>query len=95
MLSMLIVLKGMLEFIGYMLIGQFVVYVMSFGRHEQNPIYRAMRFLTSPIVRLVRYITPKAVIDKHVPVVSFFLTFWAWAVLAYFKHELTQGGSGA
>lgn len=76
-----------------MLLGQFVVYAMSFGRHEQNPVYRAMRFLTSPIVKPVRRITPAAVIDKHVPVVSFLLVFWAWALTAYFKYELTKGGA--
>jgi hypothetical protein len=91
MLSALIIFKGMLEFVGYLLLGQFVVYVLSFGRHEQNSVYRGMRFLTSPVVKLVRYVTPRSVIDKHVPVVTFFLAFWAWAFLAFYKIELTRG----
>jgi hypothetical protein len=95
MLSALIVTKGMLEFVGYLLVGQFVVYVLSFGRHEQNSVYRGMRFLSSPVVNLVRHITPKTVIDKHVPVVTFFLAFWAWVFVAFFKHELILGGGGA
>ncbi|MFZ4760310.1 MAG: hypothetical protein ACOYLX_19265 [Burkholderiaceae bacterium] len=64
-----------------LLVGQFLVRVMSFGRHEHNPVYRLFRFLTSPVVRLTRVITPARVIDAHVPVVAFLLLFWLCVLL--------------
>ena len=39
--------------------------------------------ITNPVVKAVRFITPKQVVDKHVPVVAFFLLFWLWIALAY------------
>lgn len=83
----------LVKFIGLLLIGQGLVYAMSFGRHENNPIYRMFRFLTSPVVRGVRLITPAKVADRHVPVVSFFLAFWTWVLLIAVRHELLQGGA--
>jgi len=44
--------------------------------------YRFFRFLTSPVTRVVRRITPARVADRHVPVVAFFLLFWIYFALA-------------
>lgn len=82
----------LVKFIGLLLIGQGLVYAMSFGRHDRNPIYRTFRFLTSPVVWGVRRITPAKVADRHVPVVSFFLMFWVWVALIFIRHSLMQGG---
>lgn len=81
----------LIKFAGLLLVGQFLVYVMSFGRHETNPVYKAMRFLTSPVVRAVRLITPAKVADRHVPVVSFLLLFWAWVLLIVVRLDMMQG----
>jgi len=89
----LAVLHEVVKFIGLLFIGQGLVFAMSFGRHERNPIYKTFRFLTSPVVRLVRLITPAKVADRHVPVVSFFLVFWAWVFLIMVRHELMQGSA--
>lgn len=83
----------LVKFAGLLLIGQGLVYVMSFGRHDRNPVYRMFRFLTSPVVWGVRRITPAKVADRHVPVVSFFLVFWAWAGLIFIRHSLMQGAA--
>lgn len=78
------------KFIGLLLIGQLLVYLFSFGRHDSNPVYRLFRFLTSPVVAAVRWITPAKVADRHVPVVSFLLLFWVWALLIYVRLDLMQ-----
>lgn len=83
----------LVKFIGLLLIGQFLVYSLSFGRHERNPVYQFFRFLSSPVVRIVRRITPAKVADRHVPVVAFLFAFWAWVILIYVRHELTQGAA--
>jgi hypothetical protein len=87
-LNVVIVLKGLVEFAGLMLLGQGIVFVLSFGRHETNPIYRAMRFLTSPVTRFVRWATPAFVVDRHVPALAFVLLFWIWVALLVAKLRL-------
>jgi len=36
-----------------------------------------------PVVRAVRFITPRLVLDAHIPVLTFFLLFWLWIMLAF------------
>jgi len=87
-------LKGLVEFAGLLLFAQGAIFVLSFGRHETNPIYQLVRFLTSPIVKVVRRVTPSAIVDKHVPVVAFLLLFWIWVVLIFVRRGLlAQGGA--
>ncbi len=71
-----------------LLTGQFLVRVLSFGRHEENAVYRLFRFLTSPVVRVTRAITPARVADVHVPVVAFLLLFWICVALAWWLPRL-------
>jgi hypothetical protein len=39
-------------------------------------------------VRAVRFATPRFILDAHVPVLTFFLLFWLWIVLALVKRHL-------
>ena len=87
-LSAVVVLKGLAEFVGLLLIGQGLVYALSFGRHETNGVYRLFRLMTSPVVKVARVITPQKVADKHVPFVALMLIFWVWLFLSYTKFSI-------
>ena len=90
----LALIHELVKFAGLLLLGQGLVFALSFGRHEQNPIYRGFRFVTGPVVRAVRRITPAAVLDRHVPVVAFLLLFWAWVALIFVRRALILQGAG-
>ena len=81
MLALLTVAKGLVEFAALLLLAQGIVYVISFGRHEVNPIYQLMRFLTRPVVFVARVLAPRFVVDQHVPALAFILLFWTWVGL--------------
>jgi hypothetical protein len=92
------IIHELVKIVGLLLIAQLLVYVLSFGRHETNSVYKGLRFLTSPVTKLTRLITPRMIADRHVPFVSFFIAFWAWAALLYIRIELkvealSAGGS--
>ncbi len=93
MLFALALVHELVKFVGLLLLGRFLVYTMSFGRHERNPVYQFFRFITSPVVWMVRRITPARVADQHVPLVAFLLAFWVWLALIYVRLELLQGGT--
>lgn len=88
MLGFVVVLKGLAEFAGLLLIGRGLVFVLSFGKHEANAIYRFFRFITSPITWVVRKITPSQVADRHVGFVAFILIFWIWLFSSYIKFSI-------
>lgn len=92
--DLVVIAKGLVEFAALILIGQGLVYFLSFGRHETNAVYRFFRLLSSPVVRSVRVITPKQVADRHLPLVGLFLLFWLWFGLLLAKAAIFIPSSG-
>lgn len=88
LIGLVSLLKGMTEFIGLLLMGQGLVYLLSFGRHDTNAVYLMFRFLSRPVIITVRAITPRQVADRHLPFVGFFLLFWLWFGLVIVKASL-------
>jgi hypothetical protein len=82
------VLRALVEVAGYFLLAQGLLYVLTGSRRERNPIYRLFKLLTGPVIRITRAITPKVVLDRHLPFVAFFLLFWIWIAMAIVKLRL-------
>ncbi len=61
-----------------LLFGQGLIALFSGNRRQENPIYRMFVFLTKPITVAVRWLTPKFVVDQHIPLVAFLLLGWVW-----------------
>jgi hypothetical protein len=70
------------------LLGQGALAALAGKYREQNIFYRILRIVASPAVRAVRFITPRFILDAHVPALTFFLLFWLWIVLALVKRHL-------
>jgi hypothetical protein len=82
------VLRTLVEVAGFALLGQGALAVLAGKYREQNLFYRLLRIVTNPVVRAVRFITPRLVIDAHIPMLTFFLLFWLWIVLAFVRRHL-------
>lgn len=82
---LLSILRVLVEVAGYSLIGQGVLAVLAGAGREQNIFYRVLKTITKPVIRATRAITPRFVIDAHIPFLAFFLLFWIWILLALVK----------
>jgi hypothetical protein len=83
MAFVLVVVKALIEIAGLALLGQFVVGVFAWGRRQENPVYRFFQFVASPATRLVRLVTPKVVLDQHIPLATFLILLFAWMLTIY------------
>lgn len=81
-------LRALVEVAMLTLLGQGILALLAGARRADNPIYRVFQIVTRPVLRAVRLVTPKAIIDKHLPFVAFFMLFWLWIFLAYIKRVL-------
>ncbi len=81
-------LRALVEVALLSLLGQGAVGLLSGARRHKNPIYVLFQVITRPVVRFTRWITPRVVIDRHVPFVAFFLMLWLWIMLAWIKRNL-------
>ena len=79
--AFLAVVHNMVMLVGIAYLCQLLVGIFNWPARENNVIYRMFRFLTSPVTKLVRGITPEKILDKHVPVVAFGLLFWLYVML--------------
>lgn len=89
--SVVIVLKGLVEVAALLLLALGAVRLLSFGRHDGNPVYRLLQVATAPLTRVTRRLTPAIVADRHVGLVTFLLLFWAWVGLVLLKIASVNG----
>jgi hypothetical protein len=60
------------------LAGQALLAVLAGHKRQENLFYQLLQVLTRPFIAGARYITPRVVVDKHVPLVAFLLLFFIW-----------------
>lgn len=83
MAFVLIVVKALIEIAGLALLAQFLVGIFAWGRRQQNPVYRFFQVVASPVTRVVRLVTPRVVLDQHIPLAAFFVLVFAWLATVY------------
>ena len=79
------VVRALVEVSLLFLLGQGLLALLAGPRRHDNTIYQLFLLLTKPVLKIVRKISPPQIIDRHLPVVAFFLLFWLWIALAYAK----------
>lgn len=93
-LLLVTIAKALVELAGLFLLGQGVLYVLAGRKREGNFAYQLFRVLTRPVIRITRAITPRIVVDKHIPFVAVLLLFWLWVTLVLLKVHLCAGSPG-
>jgi len=78
LLTLVSIIKLLAEIALLALAGQGVLAVLAGGKRDQNIFYQLLRVMTRPFIAGARFITPKVVIDRHVPFVAFLLLFFVW-----------------
>lgn len=78
MLTAVSIVKLLAEIALLALAGQWVLGLLAGAKREQNLFYQVLQVMTRPFVRGTRYITPRIVIDRHVPIVAFLLLLFVW-----------------
>ena len=79
------------------LFGQLMVGIFNWRAREQNLVYRLFKVVASPVVRLVRLVTPKVVLDQHIPIAAFMVLLFAYFWLGFehrsaCREDLAQAG---
>jgi hypothetical protein len=67
------------------LFGQWVLGLLAGAKRDQNLFYQILQLTGKPFVVAARVITPKQIIDRHVPLVAFLLLLFIWLAATLFK----------
>ena len=79
------VLKGLIEVLLIVMLGQGVLYLFAGRRRQENVIYRAFATVTGPIMKATRRVTPRFIVDQHIGYVAFFILVVAWVLALALK----------
>lgn len=85
LLTLVSILKLLAEIALLALLGQGILALLAGSKRDQNVFYQLLQVMTRPLVAGTRMITPKVVIDRHVPFVAFLLLFFVWLVATISK----------
>ncbi len=88
LLLILSLCRTLVEVAGYALLGQGILAVLAGSRRDSNGVYRLFKLVTAPVIRAMRFIMPRFVVDRHLPFVAFFILLWLWLALAWLKRLL-------
>ena len=75
------------------LAGQWVLGLLAGQRKDQNVFYKLLQQIGLPFVKLARFVTPKVVLERHLPLVAFFILGFVWlgATVVKVNHCLKIG----
>lgn len=67
------------------MLGQWLLGLLAGARKQQNLFYQVLEIMTRPFVRVARLLSPRVVLDRHVPLVAFLLLLFIWLGATIYK----------
>ena len=81
-------IKLLVEIALMALVGQFVLGLLAGAKREGNFFYRTLQIVTGPVLKGVRWIAPRMVLDRHIPLAALVLLASAWMVATIVKVDI-------
>ena len=88
MLLLVEVLKLVAEIALLAIAGQWILGLLAGARREQNLFYQLFQIMTRPFIAGARMVSPRVVLDRHVPLVAFLLLTFVWVVATITKIDI-------
>jgi len=85
MLFFVSTLKLIAEIALLALFGQWVLGLLAGAKRDRNLFYQILQIVGKPFVVAARVITPRQIIDRHVPFVAFLLLLFVWIAATLLK----------
>jgi hypothetical protein len=69
-------------------IGQWLLGLLAGSKRDSNFFYRVFAVVTGPVVRGMRLISPRQVIDRHLPFAAFVLLLMLWLIATIVRIDI-------
>lgn len=75
------------------LFGQWILGLLAGQKKDQNIFYQVLQQVGKPFVQVARLVTPRFILERHVPLVAFLILVFVWvgATFAKISHCLRIG----
>lgn len=85
MLTVITACKMIAEIALLALCGQWLLGFLSGASRNGNPFYAFLLLLGHPWLVMARWISPRVVLDRHLPLVAFFILLLVWGLASLAK----------
>jgi hypothetical protein len=80
-LLLLLIVKALAELAFLFMLGRGLLYLLAGRKRDGNLFYQLLRIVTDPVIRATRWLTPRMVLDAHIPFVAALLVAWIWLAI--------------
>ena len=87
----LVVVHTIILVAGLSLLGQGIVGVFNWKRRHENFVFQLFSIVTRPVIVVVRALTPRVILDEHVPLVAFLLLLFGYFGIGLWHREVCLG----
>jgi hypothetical protein len=77
--------KLMAEIALMALLGQWLLGLLAGAKRETNFFYQLLKVITNPVTKAARWVAPRVVLDRHIPLVAFLLMGFTWIATTLMK----------
>jgi hypothetical protein len=88
MLLAVVILKSLIELSLMFLIGRFVLFFLAGAKRQTNVFWQLLDVASKPALWLTRRISPKQILDKHIPLATVSWLVIAWVLLVIVRIDL-------
>ncbi len=88
MLLFILMFKAVVEVALFAFIGQGILYIIAGAKRESNFVFTLLKLITAPMVYIVRFISPRIILDRHIPLATFLFLCTLWLGLTVAKVQI-------
>jgi len=85
MLAVVTTVKLIAEIALMALLGQWLLGLLAGAKRDKNIFYQILQIVGRPFVAIARVVSPRFVVEHHLPLVAFFLLFFVWLAVTVLK----------
>lgn len=88
MLLVAVVLKSLIELSMMFIVGRFLLGLMAGAKKQSNIFWQMLDIASKPALWLTRAVSPKIILDQHIPLATASWLLVAWVVVTKYKIDL-------
>lgn len=85
MLAVVTTVKLIAEIALLALLGQWLLGLLAGAKRDKNLFYQILQIIGKPFVVVARYVSPRFVLERHLPLVAFLLLAFVWLGVTILK----------
>jgi hypothetical protein len=95
MLLVAVVLKSLIELSLMFIVGRFLLGLMAGAKKQANIFWQMLDIAAKPALWLTRAVSPKIILDQHIPLATASWLVVAWVVVTKYKIDLCLSAGAA